>query len=260
VFTDVSVGRGAKGREAISLDLSMYGDPIFMRDIRSAFSVYQKHKVKKWLYGDHIAKTIPYLIAIPRRPGDKLEDLVRIRTHYENAAKLAAQISTRIPDASEGFGHLLSSYKHSKLYRFHKDYDSVDSHAPSEWPRTYDMFDMSKLPPCVRFPLEQPNDHLLKPTNIQTVVRVLMKNGWHPKHIAGLLRSKYERDYKWGSAWFKYDAQSRAMFYVRQFAGLIAAGIDGELDLNCVSSKEKETCVQPSGCGFDLSSYRLDGR
>jgi len=119
------------------------------------------------------------------------------------------------------------------------------------------MFNLASLPPCVKYPLENPNDNLLKPTNIQLVTRVLMKLGWHPKHIAGLVRSKFERDYKWGSTWFKYDAQSRGNFYVRQFSGLIIDGLDKEIDLNCVSHKQKGYCVKPVGCPFNLANYKL---
>jgi len=257
VFTDVAVGTGIKGREAISLDISMYGDPLFMRDIRCAFSVYQKHKVKKWLYGDHISRNVPYMIAIPRKKEDKLKDMIQIRTNYENSAKLASLVNTSIPDASSGFNSIIAEYSSSKFCNFHRDFDNVASHEPQQWQGTYDMFDLRSLPPCIRKPLEQPNDLLLIPTNIQSVVRVLMKMGWHPKHIAGLLRSKYERDYKWGGTWMKYDAQSRGNFYVRMFAGLIADGLDGEIDLNCISHRQKDYCVKPSGCGFNLTNYKL---
>ncbi|MCX7940568.1 MAG: hypothetical protein N2555_02195, partial [Endomicrobia bacterium] len=112
------------------------------------------------------------------------------------------------------------------------------------------------LPPCVRHCLIEPNDHLLKPTNLQTLTRVLIKLGWHPKHIAGLIRSKYERNYGWGEIWYKYDAASRANFYVRIYSDLILTGIDKEEDLNCWSHFEKGYCWQPN-CGFKLENYRL---
>ena len=41
VCTDTAVGKGGEGREAINLDLSMYGDPMNIRDVRCAFSSYQ---------------------------------------------------------------------------------------------------------------------------------------------------------------------------------------------------------------------------
>jgi hypothetical protein len=52
----------------------------------------------------------------------------------------------------------------------------------------------------------------------------MLSLGWHPRHIAGLIRSKYERDYGWGGKWHRYDATSRADFYTRLFAGLFMTG------------------------------------
>ena len=104
--------------------------------------------------------------------------------------------------------------------------------------------------------MEHPNDHLLKPTNLQTLTRVLLKLNWHPKHIAGLVRSKYERDYGWGDTWYKYDAASRANFYVRIYSDLVLTGVDKEEDLNCLSHYEKEYCWEPN-CGFKLENYKV---
>jgi hypothetical protein len=105
--------------------------------------------------------------------------------------------------------------------------------------------------------LEHPNDHLLKPTNFQTLTRVLLKLNWHPKHIAGLVRSKYERDYGWGDTWYKYDAASRANFYVRIYSDLVLTGVDKEEDLNCLSHYEKGYCWRPN-CGFKLENYKVN--
>ncbi|MCS7184428.1 MAG: hypothetical protein NZ870_00650, partial [bacterium] len=54
-ITDVATG----GAELISIDLSMYADPIYMRDIRCPFSTYQKHKVVWYKFG-HEATKLPY--------------------------------------------------------------------------------------------------------------------------------------------------------------------------------------------------------
>ncbi len=70
----------------------------------------------------------------------------------------------------------------------------VTSLGPDRWPQTYDRTPLDPLPPCARRILTQPNDALLKPAGIRHVVRSLLALGWHPRHIAGLIRSKYERD------------------------------------------------------------------
>jgi hypothetical protein len=82
-----------------------------------------------------------------------------------------------------------------------------------------------------------------------------MALGWHPRHIAGLIRSKYERDYGWLAEWLIYDAATRADFYTRLFAGLIEVGRDELVDFNCLSTKEKGWCFTPvAWC--DLERFR----
>jgi hypothetical protein len=63
-----------------------------------------------------------------------------------------------------------------------------------------------------------PNDLLLKPAGIRNVTECLLERGWHPRHIAGLIRSKFERDYDWRGQWIDYSPAMRADFYVRIFS------------------------------------------
>lgn len=259
VCTDVAVG--GKG-EAISLDLSMYGDPIYMRDVRCPFSSYQKHKVAKYKYGESTARDIPVQICLPRFTAERehplsLEELFSMRRHFANSAAYAESVTTFIPESSSAVEKIISAYETDALCAFHKELDATLAEPPHRWPMSYDRLNLASLPPCLAHSLSLPNDHLLKPTNLQTLVRVLMKMGWHPKHIAGLVRSKYERDYGWGREWFKYDANSRSHFYVRLFAGLIVTKTDQEIDLNCVSHREKGYCWKPF-CGFNLANYKLN--
>jgi hypothetical protein len=85
--------------------------------------------------------------------------------------------------------------------------------------------------------LENPNDALLRPDFLRQVVAGLLERGWHPRHIAGLIQSKYERDYRWLNLWYVYDAQTRADFHTRVLAGLIRLGRDrlGSSQLTVVS-------------------------
>ena len=64
----------------------------------------------------------------------------------------------------------------------------------------------------------------------------------------------------WGpNRWDHFDAGSRSSFYVRLFAGLIAAEVDMMIDHNCISHKEKGYCWQPN-CGYSLGIYRWNGK
>lgn len=257
VTTDVAVGRGSRGRgrEAVSVDLSMYGDPLHMRDIRTTFSTHQKHKVMRYKVGDEIARRIPVQTCFPT--GDNsLKDRLKMRRHFQMTADWAKSCgSARIPSANAGFLNLIDEYKKSKLYEFHKYFDSEEHDPWSEWPKTYDRMNLKNLPPCVAHCLQNPNPHLMKPTNLQALTRTLLHQGWHPKHIGGLVRSKFERNYGWEGGWKKYDAAMRADFYVRLFAGQIWTGLDQYLDHNCVSHQQKGFCLRPF-CGVSLGDYR----
>jgi hypothetical protein len=91
--------------------------------------------------------------------------------------------------------------------------------------------------------LEAPNDLLLKPAGIQLVTRLLLALGWHPRHIAGLIRSRFaDPAHGWGVDWSEYEPGTRADFYTRLFAGLWKCGVDQLVDFNCVSTMEKGFC------------------
>jgi hypothetical protein len=70
---------------------------------------------------------------------------------------------------------------------------------------------------------------------LKHLTHVMRAKGWHPRHIAGLVRSKYERDHGWGRQWYVYDAATRSDFYIRLFAGLMERG-SGSLGLSRYSS------------------------
>ncbi len=256
VITDVSVGKTNEEREALSFDLSMYGDPIYMRDIRCPFSTHQKHKLQWYKVGREISENIPPRIALPRKRMT-LKKILDKRKKPEEAVKIAEKTSCKIPDFSDQFISLIKEYKKSGLYKIHKDFDKVEPEKPADWGKTYDLFDLNSIPECVRYCLLFPNDHLLKPTNLQNLTRVLMFKGWHPKHIAGLVTSKFSRPfYNWHENWEKYDPATRANFYIRIFSDLLLTGIDEEIDLNCISTKEKGFCLR-EWCGWNLSDFKL---
>ena len=111
------------------------------------------------------------------------------------------------------------------------------------------------LPFCVRHILEHPNDLLLRPASVERIVRVLLSLGWHPRHVAGLIRSRFERDYQWGDRWKDYDAANRADFYTRLFAGLFVTGCEDLVDFNCQSAREEKLCFA-TDCPFNLEQYK----
>ncbi len=257
----LSIGDIAAGnpmQETINLDLSTYVSPLYSRVTRLPFSIHSKHKDKKKDIG---AGHIPIQITLPRftpELGDSLSlpNLFQFRRHFRHAAEYAAGTTTSIPESSRGVNELINAYRQSSLYQFHLEFDRTAGDEPRDWPLTYDRFDLRTLPPCVAKTLEYPNPSLLQPSQLQTIVRILTgKRWWHPKHVAGLIRSKYERDQGWEYNWHTHDAYTHAANWVRFYAGLLATGTDQRTDQNCISHQEKGMCVQPF-CGYNLGSYR----
>jgi hypothetical protein len=174
---------------------------------------------------------------------------------------LARRASVQIPDQSEPMAALVTAYKASALAQFHRWFYAQEPEPPARWSDTYDGLPLEALPPCVRTILAHPNDWLLQPSGVKLLVRVLLARGWHPRHIAGLIWSKFARDYGWGARWAHYDARLRAEFYTRVFAGLVMVGQDPLVDFNCQSAREQHYCLQ-CPCGDNLARWqeRLQAR
>ena len=246
---------GNNMREGINLDLSTYVEPLHTRVMRTAFSIHDKNK------SDCGVGHLPIQIEIPRHTpcnGNTLSlgEIHNNRRHFENSANYAGAITASIPECSEGVARLMEHYAKSSLHTFHANFDATREEHPNDWWRTYDRFDLGQIPPCVAYALQNPNPALLQPQQLQTLTRVLTgKKWWHPKHVAGLIRSKYERGHNWSYNWRKYDANTHACGWTRIYGGMLAAGIDSRVDQNCVSHQERELCTG-SNCGYNIADYR----
>ena len=250
-LTAVEVGPIEHGREIISIDISEYGDPLHTRTVRMPFSRYLKFEhasAEKSLTIASSRFVIPLFEMDEERGLQCMQDVAEVRD-------LAKRASTVIPEAHRGMEQLIADYCGSKLARFHRYFYKCEHDTTEQWPHTYDLTPLDCLPRCVRRLLEEPNELLLKPASLQHLVRTLTAQGWHPRHIAGLVRSKYERDYHWNPGWFVYDASLPADFYVRLFSGLMADGLDPLIDYNCKSTEEKGYCCW-KGCGEILENHR----
>lgn len=253
-LTAVDVAPSCYGREMVSIDLSEYGDSLCTRSIRIPYSVYLKPQQQAFSHNGDTTQPFPPFFMIPLHEMNEEQGLLVMRDVGE-VLKLARRASVRIPDQSIGTENLAAAYRNSALATFHDAFYATEHDPPAIWSHTYDRTPLESLPPCARHILETPNDRLLKPAGIQHVVRVLMSLGWHPRHIAGLIRSKYERDFGWGEQWYDYDAATRADFYTRIFAGRIATGSDDLDDFRCQSIRAKGYCPL-NQCDQDLEPYR----
>jgi hypothetical protein len=252
-LTAADVGPTRHGREMISVDISEYGDPLYSRTIRVPFSVYLKPWQQPWGFDAAFLANMPPLFVVPLEGTDWLDGISTMR-EPDSAAELAGQVSTKIPNATHGAGKLLTDYWNSNLAQFHGEFYSQEQHPAELWPETYDGLALELLPACARIALDQPNDLLLRPVYIRRLVRVLLALGWHPRHIAGLITSKYKRDFGW-TQFVDVDPATRADFYTRVFSGLFVTGVDDLIDFNCVSAQEQRTCPF-SNCGFNLLDFK----
>ncbi len=243
-------GPAYRGREQINLDLSAFADPLYMRDVRVPFSSHQKHRVYIHKVGDYIRRTIPPQYTIPRNDL-RLRELLDMRRNPAAVQEYAADVDCEIPETSAAASRLLDDYIDSDLYSAHKKFDSGYQDPHYFWPKTYDLLEPGELPDCLAESLRVPNPRLLEPTHIQSFTRWLYERGWHPQDIAGLLRSKYERNHNWDEDWYHYDAATRAAVWVRFYYSLIETGIDKYTDMNCISFQERGICTQ-AFCGWNV--------
>lgn len=259
-LTAVTAGPLKRGREIISIDISEYGDPLQTRMIRLPFSRYLKPWVKDIGLDRQALEKMPGILMVPEN-NLKIERIIAVMHDPEAAAGLAKETSTRIPAVTGAMERIIKDYLRSELRKFHRWFYSQDHEPHEQWPATYDLTQLELLPPCVARILRQPNDLLLIPANIQILVRTMLALGWHPRHIAGLIRSKYERDFGWGEYWLTYDAGSRADLYTRIFSGPFVTGKDDLIDFNCVSTQEKQMCQTPNGqCSLEPFTQSLLAR
>lgn len=253
-LTAIEVGPGQCWREMISIDISEYGDPLGVRVIRVPFSLYLKPAQQRHTLGKAQVRGLRPIFLVPLRGIDSSQG-ISLMHNSDAVTQLARQNAVAIPEASESVQDLIDSYENSSLKRFHDFFYSQEPEPPENWPQTYDQTPLDAIPLCARRILEHPNDLLLKPAGVARVVRVMLALGWHPRHIAGLIRSKFERNYNWGQQWAGYDPAFRAEFYTRLFGGLFVTGVDNLVDFNCQSAKEERFCFIPD-CRFNLEDYK----
>ncbi|MBP7651809.1 hypothetical protein KA977_00210, partial [Candidatus Dependentiae bacterium] len=265
IFSDIPTGPAGKGiynegQEAISLDVTLYSDPVYARSIRIPFSTYQKHKVLRWKVGEWLANNVPICTCIPRywpkmSFTPNLNDLMNIRRrndnkHFDYTVEYANSADTKLPRNIEPWKKVINDYKKTRLYNFHKTFD--EKYYTTETNPNFNIDNVIReLPPCYAAAMETPNDNLLKPFYLQGIIRILDKKGWHPKDIAQLIYSRYKPMRKWGYL----SPEKLAHFWTELYCGAIWNGIDSKIDMNCISQQERNMCWKKF-CGHNLQNYQ----
>jgi hypothetical protein len=258
-ITAQHVGPAPSGmREMLSIDLSEYGDPLHSRMIRIPYTVYRKPWLSGLLERMGVEGRVNEFFTLPLHEMG-LTQLLKLRHQPAKIIALARRAGVNIPLQEKGTARLMDSYLRSPLCRFHRSFYAIEQDHPSLWATGYDRTPLDELPPCAAQILAEPNDRLLKPSGIHLITRCLLALGWQPRHIAGLVRSKFANPrHGWGDRWCEYDPATRAEFYVRLFAGQIATGLDTGVDFNCLSQQEKQFCWNPRGCSMEPFREKLN--
>ncbi|MFH1540544.1 MAG: hypothetical protein ABID79_01665 [Elusimicrobiota bacterium] len=238
----------------VSIDLTTYSDPLYMRVLRVPFSTHQKHKVKKHEIGEDISNLVPIQTILPTSDMS-IDNLLKMRRNFRWSSDYARdpKSSCIIPNSSKGWLNVLSKYKNSELHQFHTKFDSIDYEKENDWSTTYYALNLNELLPCVKHSIVIPEPHIKKPTNIRKIVAVLRSKGWDYKHIAGFFYSHFKKLIDFSSN--KYNAEIRANFFVQLYGAPIYLGIDKLLDINCISHSEIGYCIK-SLCGHDLALWK----
>lgn len=261
VYSDILMGDpewGLTGRgpEGVSIDLTCFGDPIHMRDHRAPFSTHQKQRADGRymdVYWAPIKVSVPFwnldhydAIALKR-----MEEVQYGQTDFAWAASIADEtVDCSIPTAAWAVNRVMDDIQAGALGAFFAHMDSQEHNYEWDWGHTYWAPEVLEgLPPCARVALEHPDPLLLTPTHLQRLVRILDAQGWHPKHIGGLLYSRYKN-----IGWGHYNPEKRANYWVEQYCGPIHDGTDDKRYMSCEEEQLRGSCPQPF-CGWDLRRF-----
>lgn len=217
-----------KGHYGIAYDNTAMQYSIENRSIGSLGTPYF---IKAEKSNPDFAKTI---IKIPRKGVDfeiTKDELLGLRSNYNNASEFLSDVDCRIPASTAGIKKLISDYSKSKLFVLHKKMDESFGDSPETYAvgyRNYDSIaDKTNNPDHIKYLLKNANDELLKPENIDYFVWEVFKS-WGGNnhsleiatHVAGLLRAIYEDPkYNWGTRFTKTDAQRYARGWVTTVIG-----------------------------------------
>lgn len=218
----------------VCLDLTAYADPLFERYSRCAFSSNQKAGVQ----GTCPERPFVYTLPCGHEP---IPELLSVRKDALAAAAWAETTACAIPDVRDA-PELIAAYRGSAVGRFHEAFYAGPRIGPAQWPFTYDRLTEHELPACVRTPLDHPNPLLLRPVFLRSIALTLWGLGWHPRSIAGIVASRFEQAHGWQPTFQRYDAQSRAEFYVRLFCGALVDGLDHAADFTCETQAARGVC------------------
>ncbi len=222
----IVIGDQWAGNRTISVDLSAFADPIFIRDIRLPFSLHQKHKTNPGKVGYETAKKTPYNIAIPRfTPCNNnelsLNDLFRLRRiNYDDAANYATTIRTDLPVMSLAIENTTREYLGSDVHQAHAHFDQgmemfKFGNYHKRFSEKYNKLKHIRLHPDLVKKLNSSTGDQLNPNVIKAVLDVQLRHNVHPADTVAFLAGKL--DYYELLGGYKSSPVKRMTGWIRAF-------------------------------------------
>lgn len=246
-ISDTAPGTVKHPRNGISLDLTQYADPLYMRPIRIPFTSHQKHLVNTHTVDADIAASLHPGVVLPRKDQD-VSTICRMTNDRRQAAEYAATVNASIPVSTGGLVKLLADYEKSLLASFHNTLDRDMEYLEANLAELRPFPLPKELPPCLRLAVSAPNPWLLVPTNLQALCFHLRESGFTTAEIAGRLALTYASDYGWQINWNKYDPWTKGLFWARTYCGMMEDGLLGPQHFSCEAHRLRGFCPEP-GCG-----------
>lgn len=195
------------------LDLDLWADPLFMRDVRLVFSSHQKHIMEKYIRrmgSDWCAKNLPIGYSLPCKDLT-LEERCNIRRNRDKVIELAKRSSVHVPFGDNGWGKMFNDYLCTPLREFHEQFE---------------LCDVLALEPCLPGSIPFVDEDILTDstsvrwTEIKRICDASYRKGISAQHLARFFYDIFTAHPQWKLHWVEYDPLMRAKYWVRIFYGM----------------------------------------
>jgi hypothetical protein len=206
----------------INMDNSWSEGSPFMRAIRCPFSLHKKNQEK---HGKHDQPPLVDVIGTyfdgQRIVTEPDPDVIQAcMWDLQKAAEHSERFTGYIPSSNDSLVEFLREYQASDLCLFHEDFESQ-----GDLPRGAAVERARRernVPEWAREIVRHPNPSALQPKKMIGFVHdFLVGAGWHPRHIANILRDLYiDPQHGWTQDFFRYPAEEKADFWARTYGAV----------------------------------------
>ncbi len=205
-------------QKSVNLDISCYGDPAFMRIIRTPFSLHKKRS--KYIQGAEPLADVMFCDHTNPRREINFDHHIDCMWDLELAVQHSESFSGYIPYANENLIPLINEYRQSQLFIFHEEFFG-EKDLPRQEAFTKALRD-NRLHEKTRNMLYYPNPRALDPKTLLKFIADLRSHEWRPREIGNLIADLYEQpQHSWNNNWYKYPSRTKGNFWSRIYCGLL---------------------------------------